>query len=625
MHKIIKLLTLVAIINAFGCSKESSLSKLQDEGGDVFTPIKDSDFDPIPAVNVEPYVDAVKDLCVEGCYNADNPKIDFSWSNANLPGKTTVAEILGGSAITIATEESLEYNPAPQEANYKTPGASDSTKPSPDSVGKDIADMQLKARQEEINRRNKEAEAAIKARELTDDLQSRWIENFSEASKTVADFGNESLKSLAANTANSPKITATGSYNDLTSTISQGKTGRDQAQKRIEEVLPKVQIKPNPNVHQYKTDAQAVEGLAVRRADSYLSYAKRTIENPSYPEDGKARARNLLNEASTTLDYADSKYSVGQKAYGDKALEVSYALADMALAVAPYALFIAFPETAIIAVGIEAFNVGKAWYEYKTGRRFWDDAPLSPIQKDMALVNVGLSFVPAGVIGAATVFTTSKTAIAFAKDILAIGKTSDEIAAIAVSVSKAERIVDAAQKAGIVEGEAVSELLEAAGTTAKSPGISLDKAVDDLLATAEKAQPRPPTPGRPERLAGFSDTKERSIAEYLEDLGRVVQKNPNEGVPGVGRQADAIVDGVPVEFKSLEPGASSSTIRNTVRNSVDGGGQARTIQIDTRGTGMSEAEAKRGIFRALGAYGDKLDYLSVIGDGFFVGYGPRPK
>ncbi|MDQ3231430.1 MAG: hypothetical protein M3Q07_06375 [Pseudobdellovibrionaceae bacterium] len=626
MQKIIKLLTFLATINLLGCSQESPFSHLKDETGDVFTPIKDSDFDPIPAVNVEPYVDAVKDLCVESCYRVDNPEIDFSWSNSHLPGNTMVSEILGGSVITIATRESTEYNPAPQSANFKTPGASDSTKPSPDPVGKEIADMEIKARRQEMERRNQEVKVAVQARDKVEEQASQWISNFRETSGAVTEFETKARESLEANTAGSSNITLRDTYKNLAANIDKGMADRYQAQKRIEGSLPSVQIKPDANVRQFKTNPRSTEGLAVRRAESYVGYAMRSVNNAEFPLESRERAKHLLDEATETLKFADYKYASGQNAYGNKALEVTYALADMALAIAPIALVVAAPQTLILAIGVEAFNVTKNYYEYRTGKRLWDGAPLSPFQRDMALVNVGVSFMPAAFVGAAKIFTTAKAALSFTKEILAIGKTSEEVSSIAASIASAERITDSAQRAGITQSEMISELLEAAETTAKSPNLPLEKTVDDLLRTAEKGQARPQTPGRAERLSTFTDSQEeRAIAEYLEDLGRMVEKNPMEGVPGAGRQGDAIVDGIVVEFKNVEVGGDSSTIRNSVRRSVEGTGQSRTILFDARGSGISESEAKRGIFRALGAYGPKLDYVSVIGDGFFVGYGPKPK
>lgn len=116
--------------------------------------------------------------------------------------------------------------------------------------------------------------------------------------------------------------------------------------------------------------------------------------------------------------------------------------------------------------------------------------------------------------------------------------------------------------------------------------------------------------------------KERAVADYLEGFGRKVTKNPLEGAAGAGRQGDAFVDGVLHEFKTLDPGAASSTIKNVVNNSIRKGGQARNIVIDARGTGLVKDEALRGIKRALGISRGKIDNITVIGDDFFVGLGP---
>lgn len=129
--------------------------------------------------------------------------------------------------------------------------------------------------------------------------------------------------------------------------------------------------------------------------------------------------------------------------------------------------------------------------------------------------------------------------------------------------------------------------------------------------------------GRAERLAGFADVKERKIAEYLEDFGRKVEKNPLESVNGAGKQGDAFVDGVKHEFKTLDPGAVSKTIANRTSESLKRGGQARNLVFDARNTGMSKVEAQRGVFRALGSAPKRLDNITVIGNDYFIGYGPR--
>jgi hypothetical protein len=115
---------------------------------------------------------------------------------------------------------------------------------------------------------------------------------------------------------------------------------------------------------------------------------------------------------------------------------------------------------------------------------------------------------------------------------------------------------------------------------------------------------------------------EQAIADYLTVLGRKVTPNTLQGVIGAGRQGDALIDGVLHEFKTLAPGATSSTIRNVVNNSIRRGGQARNIVIDARGSGLSEADALEGATRALGISRGRIDNISIIGDGYFFNRTP---
>ena len=107
---------------------------------------------------------------------------------------------------------------------------------------------------------------------------------------------------------------------------------------------------------------------------------------------------------------------------------------------------------------------------------------------------------------------------------------------------------------------------------------------------------------------------------YLKSKGHKVQPNPEEGQPGAGRQGDRYVDGVKTEYKHPRPGADSATIKNEITSSIKDGGQARDFVIDSRGTGMSEAEARRGISRTMhpDVSRGKVDSIRVIGDGFDV-------
>ncbi|MEK8173736.1 hypothetical protein NKH77_46845 [Streptomyces sp. M19] len=57
--------------------------------------------------------------------------------------------------------------------------------------------------------------------------------------------------------------------------------------------------------------------------------------------------------------------------------------------------------------------------------------------------------------------------------------------------------------------------------------------------------------------------KERKIAETLEAEGRNVKALNESAVDGV-KTPDALVDGVPTEFKTLEPGAPPNAVKNTL-------------------------------------------------------------
>lgn len=82
------------------------------------------------------------------------------------------------------------------------------------------------------------------------------------------------------------------------------------------------------------------------------------------------------------------------------------------------------------------------------------------------------------------------------------------------------------------------------------------------------------------------------------------------------RYADAEVDGIPTEFKTASPGASSATIKNEINDSVRREGQARHIIIDARDSGLTEAEARRGLARAKGISRGKIESVRIIGQGF---------
>ncbi len=110
-------------------------------------------------------------------------------------------------------------------------------------------------------------------------------------------------------------------------------------------------------------------------------------------------------------------------------------------------------------------------------------------------------------------------------------------------------------------------------------------------------------------------SEEKSIAEVLKNEGKNVKAKAE--IQGK-RTADAEVDGVESEFKSLAPGAKNSTVRNSINDSIRRGGQARNMVIDARGSGLTEVEAQRGLARARNITRGKIDSVRIMGDGFDI-------
>ncbi len=110
---------------------------------------------------------------------------------------------------------------------------------------------------------------------------------------------------------------------------------------------------------------------------------------------------------------------------------------------------------------------------------------------------------------------------------------------------------------------------------------------------------------------------ELPAAEFLARKGMRVERLIQ---PKNTRGGDALVNGVEVELKTVRPGASSVTVRNSVSASVSREGQARTIVIDARGSGLSSSEALRGLNRIthVDVHRNKVDLVIVIGDQFIM-------
>jgi hypothetical protein len=115
-----------------------------------------------------------------------------------------------------------------------------------------------------------------------------------------------------------------------------------------------------------------------------------------------------------------------------------------------------------------------------------------------------------------------------------------------------------------------------------------------------------------ERASRFQP-RERRLADHLAGEGHaVVAVHDHYGREG--RKPDAAVDGVPTEFKCLDPGASDRTVEAALTSAR---GQAREAVIDGRGSGITSEDADRGMRRFLGApYAEGLNAIRIIGDDY---------
>jgi hypothetical protein len=115
-----------------------------------------------------------------------------------------------------------------------------------------------------------------------------------------------------------------------------------------------------------------------------------------------------------------------------------------------------------------------------------------------------------------------------------------------------------------------------------------------------------------ERAKSFSPS-ERRIADYLATPGSAVVA-VSEMYGREGRKPDACVDDIPVEFKSLDPGANDRTVKAALNSAK---GQASHTVIDGRGSGLTQDDANRGLQRFLGTpWAYRLESVRIIGDGY---------
>jgi hypothetical protein len=103
---------------------------------------------------------------------------------------------------------------------------------------------------------------------------------------------------------------------------------------------------------------------------------------------------------------------------------------------------------------------------------------------------------------------------------------------------------------------------------------------------------------------------------------RLAQHSPGDIEPiprGADRTADALVNGKPVEFKTVQvEDPDSATIKGKLTDATSGGGQSDDVIIDARASNLTQGEAVKGLARYLNVPGnaDKVVRVRIWGNDF---------
>ncbi len=122
--------------------------------------------------------------------------------------------------------------------------------------------------------------------------------------------------------------------NEMRKQLDDLKEKRDRAGTSSLQKIPRID-KPVPKP-KYNTSPESVEGIGVRRAQSYVDFGRRTVESAPETNEGKAVAKQLIDNSQEVVKSADFNYAKGNSASGDAGLKLAYSLIDAALNLAPY-------------------------------------------------------------------------------------------------------------------------------------------------------------------------------------------------------------------------------------------------------------------------------------------------
>ncbi|MGY5311641.1 WXG100-like domain-containing protein [Nocardia gipuzkoensis] len=182
--------------------------------------------------------------------------------------------------------------------------------------------------------------------------------------------------------------------------------------------------------------------------------------------------------------------------------------------------------------------------------------------------------------------------------VLRIGQVIEQLGKAAAIVARACTAVTGRLRALLVK---INEWLEKAKTALWRGG---------------KPKPGPLKRGVIDESEKVFNGREKRIADLLADEGKEVKAIKESDVKGQ-RTYDATVDGVPTEFKSLDPGAGNSAVKNALNSAK---GQADHAVIDSRASGLTREEAQRGLSRFLGANPSRMKSVRIVGDSWEINW-----
>jgi Contact-dependent growth inhibition CdiA C-terminal domain len=169
----------------------------------------------------------------------------------------------------------------------------------------------------------------------------------------------------------------------------------------------------------------------------------------------------------------------------------------------------------------------------------------------------------------------------------------------------AHATASAARGGGLDAGVSAGDLpVLLAGALAAVALVAQTRRRGDTEAPHEGTEPS----GIDELARTFSEF-EHAVAELLHAEGSEVASVAESAE----RTPSALVDGRRTAFKFLGDGANGQTVRNALNSAK---GQASSIVVGARGSGLTEGEALTGLRRFLDAHPPGVSRVRIIGDGF---------